>query len=108
GRQGDREAELLQIPHQPPLAAPTVALVEVVAAELLVRRVPLQEIVANAQDAVADGDGRFLLAQARDQPMILCGQVAALLALRGLPGFDQRRPQPLAALARLALLAFAG
>src|SRR5215207_3913694 len=69
------EAQLLQAPDQPALDALAVARVEVSGAQVLISGAPLEQVVHDAQDAVAHGDGGFLLAQARDQAMILRGQI---------------------------------
>src|SRR4051812_30617347 len=107
GRELDLEAELLEAADQPLLDAVAVAFVEVVPAQLLVGRLPHEQIVHTAENTVPDGHRCFLLPQPGDQAMILGGEIAVLLAGRGLARFDQRSAQPLAALARLALLPFA-
>src|SRR5438094_9271021 len=85
-----------------------MALREVGRAQLLIGRLSLEHEVHRTQDTVAYGDRRLLLAQARDEPVKLGGQVAVLLPRGGLPRFEQGSPQPLAAFARLALLPLAG
>src|SRR5438270_5629289 len=108
GRELDLEAELLEAADQPLLDAVAVAFVEVVPAQLLVGCLPHEQIVDTAENTVPDRNRRLLLPQPGDQAMILGGEIAVRLAGRGLARFDQRGAQPHAALARLALLPFAG
>ena len=85
--------------HEPPFDRLTIALVEVVAAQIAVDRALRQQVVDDDQDGVGDGDGRLRPAAAGCQAPVLRRQVGALGAGGGVGGLDQAGPQPGTALA---------
>ncbi len=63
--------------------------VEVIGAEVGEGHGALQHVEGGDQDLVRDGDGRFLCAHARPQPMELVAQVGALGSRTAYRGGDQ-------------------
>src|SRR5215213_3721700 len=87
----DRVAETLQASDEPPFDGLTIALVEIVLAQVAID-VPLAEqVVGDNQDGVANGDRRPLCTAPCSEPVILGRQVRAFGASRRSGGLDQRR-----------------
>src|SRR6266545_6286004 len=59
------------------------------------------------EDGVADGDDRFLLAAAGDEPVVQGSEVGVTRSAAGVGGLDERSAKPGITLARLSTFAFA-
>ncbi len=72
-----------------------VPFVEVIRTEVAIGFVAREHVVDNHQQAMGNGDHRFLLAAARCQAPKLRPEIGVLRASRAMCGFNQRLAQPL-------------
>src|SRR3954447_4554773 len=97
--QGDLVAEGFEAADEPALESILVAAIEVVAAEIVEVGALLEEVVADDEDRVGDGDGRLLLAPAGSQPVVLSAEIGVARTTGRLGRFDEGGAQVGVALA---------
>src|SRR3954471_12729152 len=105
--EADAVAEVLQLGDEPVALAVGVAAGEVVAAEVVVVAVVGQQVPADDQDGVTDGDGGLLLADPAGQSPEPGGQVGVVGAGGGPGALGEDVEQPDIAVGGLARAAFA-
>ena len=104
--QADLVAERFEALDETTLESVLVAAVEVVAAEVMEVGAILEEVVADDEDRVGDGDGRLLLTTAGGQTVVLRAEVGVAGATGRLGRFDEGGAQVTVPLRVLPLCRF--